>query len=146
MQKRYLAVDPGEKRIGLAISDASGTIANPLRIIEHHSRAENALRIIDIAQEHDVQEIIIGQSIDDEGEPSLQGRRAARLAVVIRSLSDIPVILWDEGFSTQEALQARIAMQIKKSKRRDHVDDVAATVILQAYLESKRDKQTGSKK
>ncbi|MEW6717909.1 MAG: Holliday junction resolvase RuvX [Chloroflexota bacterium] len=134
---RILAVDPGEKRIGLAISDPSGTIANPLTIIKHVSRSANSQTIAQIAVEHNVERIIVGQALDTENQPTSQARRAARLATAIRSQTDIPVELWDESCSTQTAQEALITLGISRSKRR-FLDDIAATVILQSYLDAHR--------
>ena len=131
-----LAVDPGSKRIGLAVSDPSGSIANPLTVIEHVSRPLDAAAIAQIASDQKAKRIIVGQSLDEQGQPTLEGRRAARLAAALRSQTDLPVELWDESFSTQEARAARIAMGAPKSKRRGHMDALAATVILQSYLDA----------
>ena len=131
-----LGVDPGSKRIGLAVSDPSGSIANPLTVIEHVSRPLDAAAIAQIASDQKAKRIIVGQSLDEQGKPTLEGRRAARLAAALRSQTDLPVELWDESFSTQEARAARIAMGAPKSKRRGHMDALAATVILQSYLDA----------
>ncbi len=135
---RILAVDPGEKRIGIAISDPTGTIASPLRVIEHESLMINAAVIAQLAIEHQAEMIIIGQSIDDDGTPTREGRRAARLANAIRQQCNLPVVLWDESFSTQEARAARIALNVRRRKRREPVDELAATVILQSYLDTQK--------
>ncbi len=131
---RVMAVDPGEKRIGLAISDPTGTIANPLRVIKHESRLIDAATIVQIAQEWGVVEIVIGQATELDGTPGVMGRKAQRLAEAIRSQSNIPVILWDESGSTQTARSARQKMGVKRSQKRGHMDELAATVILQSYL------------
>lgn len=138
---RILAVDPGEKRMGVAISDPSGVIANPLTVLEHVSRVVDAAAIAALAAEHSVQRIIIGQSLDADNQPTPQGRRAARLAEAIRSQTDLPVELWDEHGSTQAARKAHIAMGGSQRQRRlrghGHLDDMAATYILQTYLDSR---------
>ncbi|MBP1702931.1 MAG: putative holliday junction resolvase, partial [Chloroflexi bacterium] len=67
---RVLAIDPGEKRLGIAISDLSGTIANPLTVLQHVSRPVDAATIAQLAQEHQVGRIIIGQALDEEGLPT----------------------------------------------------------------------------
>ena len=133
---RTLAIDPGEKNIGIALSDPTGTIANPLTVLRHVSRPIDAATVAQIASENDVGLIIIGQTFDDEGQPTFSGRRAARLAGAIRTQTQIPVKLWDEDFSTQTARSARIALGSQRKKRVDHLDDLAATVILQSYLDS----------
>ncbi|MGD2159023.1 MAG: Holliday junction resolvase RuvX [Anaerolineales bacterium] len=134
---RILAVDPGEKRIGLAISDPSGTIANPLTVIKHVSRGKDAAAITQIAFQYDAGRIVVGQALDLDGEPTFEGRRSARLAAAIRTKTDIPVELWDESGSTQTAQRARIKMGVPRKKRRGHLDELAATVILQSYLDSR---------
>lgn len=133
---RILAVDPGSVRIGIAISDPTGTIANPLTVIRHISRAVDAATIVDLAAEHGAMKIVVGQSIDEQGYPTLEGRRAARLAGAIRSQTDLPVELWDENFSSVDARQARIALGSPRRKRQDQLDDLAATVILQSFLDA----------
>jgi len=131
---KVLAVDPGEKRIGLAVSDDSGSIANPLVVIKHVSRQTDAERIIQLAEENQVQCILVGQSVNEDNQPTPQGRSAARLAEVIRFHAQIPVILWDESGSTQAARSARLAMGVSRRKRHGHMDDLAATYLLQDYL------------
>lgn len=132
---RILAVDPGEKNIGLAISDPSGTIANPLTVLHHISRPVDAAQIAALAAEHGAVRIIVGQSLDDEGQPTPQSRSASRLAAAIRTQTAIPVDMWDESGSTQAARAARLAMGAPRSKRGGHLDQIAATVILQTYLD-----------
>lgn len=134
---RILAVDPGEKRIGIAISDPTGTIANPLTVIPHISRQVDAAAIAALAEEQGAELIVVGQALDSEGEQTLQSRRAARLAGSIRGQTSLPVVLWDESGSTQAARSARIAMGAARRKRRGHMDDLAAAIILQDYLDSK---------
>jgi len=133
---RILAVDHGEKRIGLAISDPTGTIANPLTVIQHVSRAIDAAQVATLAAENDAGLIVIGQSFNEDGQPNLEGRRAARFAEALHTQTDLPVELWDESFSTQKARAARIQMGVSRKKRAGHLDEIAATVILQSYLDA----------
>lgn len=135
---RILAVDPGSKNIGLAISDPTGTIASPLTIVKHVSRSEDAARIIQLALEHQAELIIVGQALDTEGKPNFEGRKAARLAAALRAQTDLQVGLWDESFSTLTAQSARRELGSPKRKREGHLDDLAATVILQSYLDAQR--------
>jgi putative Holliday junction resolvase len=135
MSQRFLAVDPGDKRIGLAISDPTGTIASPLSIILHEAREKDAARIIGIAKEHQASGIVVGIALDSNGDPGPRARKATRLAEVIRQLTEIQVILWDESGTTQQAKSAYVKMNIPKKKRSGHLDDIAATVLLQSYLD-----------
>jgi len=134
---RILAVDPGEKRIGLAISDPTATIAQPLTVLKHISRPVDAAAIAEIARQNQVGLIIVGTTMDDDGLPIPRSRQAERLADALHLQSDLPVQLWDESFSTQEARIARIAMGTTRKKRTGHLDDLAATVILQSFLDAK---------
>lgn len=131
---RIMAIDPGDKNIGVALSDPTNTIASPLTVIKHVSRLLDAERIAELASENQVELIIVGQSIDEDGFPSPQGRKAARLAAAIRDQTTITVLLRDESFSTQSARKTLIAMNIPKKKRRGHLDSLAAAEILQSYL------------
>ena len=135
---RILAVDHGEKRIGLALSDPTGTIANPLQVIKHVARLLDAAQVADIATQHDANLIVVGQSFDEQGKPNLAGRRAAKFAEALNEQTSIPVALWDESFSTQDARAARIQLGVSRKKRAGHQDALAAVVILQSYLESQR--------
>jgi putative holliday junction resolvase len=135
---RVLAVDHGEKQIGLALSDPTATIASPLKVIKHVSRLMDAAQVADLASENDVALIVIGQSYDEEGKPNLAGRRAAKFAEALKEQTQIPVILWDESFSTQEARATRIEMGVSRRKRAGHMDELAAVMILKSYLDANR--------
>lgn len=136
MSGRVLAVDPGEKRLGIALSDPSGTIAGPLTVLQHVSRVVDAASIAALAAEHGAERIVIGEALDADGGQTPQARHAARLAEALREQTSLPVELWDESGSTQAARASRIAMGVSRRKRSGHLDDIAATVILQSYLDA----------
>jgi putative holliday junction resolvase len=131
---RILAVDPGSKRIGLAISDPTGTIANPLTVLSHVARLVDAAAVAGLAESNAAGLIVVGQSLDDEGHPTFEGRRSARFAEALQTQTSLPVLLWEEGFTTQDARAARIQMGARRARRSGHLDDLAATVLLQDYL------------
>jgi putative Holliday junction resolvase len=125
-----LAVDPGEVRIGLAISDPTQTIARPLEVVRHVSRAADAQAILERAARHGADTIVIGLALDSEGEVGPQARRAVRLAGALRELTPLNVETWDESGSTIAA---------RRNKRDDPLLDArAAAVILQEYLDARR--------
>lgn len=132
---RILGIDPGEKNIGIAISDPTGSLARPLLVLPHASRKLDARRIIEIAENEEAGKIVIGQATDLDGKPNFSGRKAARLAAEIRSASSLPVELWDESFSTQQAVQNKIKSGAGPKNRQGHLDEVAAAIILQSYLD-----------
>lgn len=131
-----LAVDPGEKKIGLALSDPTNQIATPHRVLEHVAREIDAAKIAEIAQQQAAELILIGQSLDDEGNLSPSGRKAARLAEAIQNYTALPIQFWDESFTTQDARSIRLQSGASKKRRRGHLDDVAAAVLLQSYLDA----------
>lgn len=132
---RVLGVDPGSKNIGLALSDPTGAIANPLMILKHISRTEDVARVSSLARQYDVEIIVIGQSLDDSGNPNFEGRRAMRFARSLQETIGVRVVLFDEAFTTQEARAARIEMNVSRKNRRGHLDSLAAVILLQSYLD-----------
>jgi putative Holliday junction resolvase len=138
MNTRVLGVDPGEKRIGVAISDTTAAIARPLTVLAHTSRAVDAAAIAGLAAEHQASTIVVGQSLDEDGRPNVSGRRAARLAAAIHQQTTLPVVLWPEDFSTVSARARLHASGAPRRKRARPVDDMAAAAILQDYLDHSR--------
>jgi putative holliday junction resolvase len=96
----------------------------------------DAAAVAEVAASHEVGLIVIGQSLDDDGKPSFEGRRARRFAETLKMQTTIPLVLWDESFTTKVARAARIQMGVPRKKRSGHLDDLAATVLLQSYLDN----------
>ncbi len=136
MNQRVLAVDPGEKRIGIAISDPTGTIANPLTVVNHVSRLIDAAQIARIAAENAVEVIVVGQALGDDGEVGPAARKSQRMADAIQQQTNLVVELWDESGSTNEARETRFEMGVSRRKRSGHLDELAAVIILQSYLDA----------
>lgn len=134
---RVLAVDPGKKRIGIAISDPTGTIARPLLVLIHRSREQDAAAIAELARQHQVERIVVGQSFYEDGTPNEAGRQAANLAEALRAQTGLPVVLWDEAFTTQDARLIRQEMGVRRRARSGHLDALAAALLLQSYLDAR---------
>ena len=132
---KILAVDHGIKQIGLAISDETGTLARPLETLSHISKLIDAGQIAQKAHDYSVQKIIVGVSYDEAGEPNRAGRQAINFLELLKLQINIPIELWDESFTTQDARAVRIASGAPRKKRSGHLDDVAAAVLLQNYLD-----------
>lgn len=132
---RILGIDPGEKNIGIAISDPTGTLARPLEVISHTNRQQDAETIIALAVREEAAEIVVGQATDTDGKPNFAGRKAARLAAALREIGGLKVHLWDESYSTQDALAVKIELGTSQKNRRGHHDAKAAAIILQSYLD-----------
>lgn len=136
---RILAVDHGEKRIGLALSDPTATIASPFQVIKHTTRLMDAAQVANLASDNDAGLIIVGQSFDEDGNPNLAGRRSANFADTLKEQTNIPIELVDESFSTIDARATVIEMGVSRRKRAGHHDALAAVMILRSYIESKKD-------
>lgn len=133
---RKLGIDLGERRIGVAVSDISGTIATPYKVIKHESREKDANKILEIARSQEAGLIIIGAAYGLDGEETPASRKAARLAKVIMEKSKIKVILWDESGSTKKAREIRLLAGSGRKQRRGHQDEIAAAIILQDFLDN----------
>jgi putative holliday junction resolvase len=133
---RILGVDPGEKSIGLAISDPTAMLARPLQMVKHISLIIDSSQIAQIASENDVILIVIGYPTGGNGEVIPQSRHSQKLANAIHDQCNLPVELWDENDSTLLARKNLIDLNVSVSKRGGHQDSLAATVILQSYLDA----------
>jgi putative Holliday junction resolvase len=133
---KTLCLDIGDRRIGVAVSDASKIIATPLCVIDR--KHEDALaRLNEIASSQQPDEIVIGMPHNGAGKSNAQVERTTAFAQTLRAVIDLPVIYHDESFSSAEA---RAIIAGKKRGRQDlHDDAVAASVILQRYLDARRD-------
>jgi putative Holliday junction resolvase len=133
---RVLAVDHGEKNIGLALSDETGALARPLTVIAHVSKLVDAAQVAARAEAEAAGLIIVGVSYYEDGNPNPAGRRAMNFAAALREQTRLPVQLWDESLTTQDARAARIAAGASQKRRAGHLDEWAAAVLLQDYLNS----------
>ncbi len=133
---RVLAVDHGEKNIGLALSDETGALARPLGVIKHIARAVDAAQVAARAEAEGAGLILVGVSYHEDGNPNRAGRRAVNFAEALREHTRLPVKLRDESLTTQDARAARLAAGARQKQRAGHLDAWAAAVLLQEYLDS----------
>jgi putative Holliday junction resolvase len=129
---RTLALDVGERRIGLAISDEEGMLATPLGVLERRSFAEDVARLATIVREQRAERLVVGLPRTLAGEIGPQARRVLRWAERMGRALGLPLEYWDERFSTLEAAE-RLAH--RRPRRRPPLDAAAAAVILQDYLD-----------
>ena len=135
-QGRILAVDWGSKRIGLALSDPTRTLAKALDPFLHTSRQADAEEILWAAKEFEATEILMGVTYDDQNALTPSGRSAAKLAEEIRRFTSVPVKEWDEGGSSKAALLSMLRTGIPKKKRQLPIDSRSAAIFLQHYLDA----------
>ena len=135
---RILAVDPGSKRVGLAVSDPTATIAQALTTVPAEPAATLASRLAEIAKAQGARRIVVGLPLRLDGRRGPEAVAAKELADRLRQESGLPVELVDERLTTAAAERSLIAGGVRREKRRLSVDRVAATLLLQGHLDSKR--------
>jgi putative Holliday junction resolvase len=140
---RVLAIDPGSKRVGLALSDPTETIAQALATVPAQPEDSLARRLADIARSHEVVRIIVGLPLRLDATHGPEAAAARRLASAIRHESGLPVELVDERLTTAAAERSLVAGGVKREQRRQDVDRVAATMLLQSHLDHRRRQKPG---
>jgi putative Holliday junction resolvase len=137
---KFLALDVGERRVGVAVSDSSGLIAAPLTVIRRASKVEDFRRIGQLVREQDAGGLVIGHPLSHDGRAGPQAKRIERYAAALASALEaegqkLPMVLWDEWMSTRRAQEAMIEVGRRATTRRRIEDAVAAAVILQDFLD-----------
>jgi putative Holliday junction resolvase len=134
---RVLSLDVGEKRIGVAISNPGGTIAQGLKVYATSgSRAKDIAAINDMIRQFEVSAVVVGLPKNLDGSLGSRARQIVQFAEAIRKATGLPVDLWDERFSTNEAHRIFDMAEIKRKKRKESIDMMAAQIILQGYLDA----------
>ncbi len=142
---RILAIDPGEKRIGVAAADLRTRVAVPVTTID--AGADPVEAVTQLAREQDARVLVVGLALSLSGALGPQAQRAQALADALAGRLDIPVHTWDERLTSAEARHRlpRPGKRASERKRRPkgNLDALAATIILQAYLDSQRGPASG---
>lgn len=140
---RVVGIDLGERRIGVAVSDPSGTLARPLKTIERGMSDAEAVEqvratIAELAAEDEVDSVVVGLPARLDGSPNRQTHRVATMVQLLSARLSIPVHTYDERLSSREA-EERLALREKDwRKRKAKLDAAAAAVILQDYLDARQ--------
>lgn len=134
---RVLAVDLGTARIGIALSDPTGAVAAPLETVVHRERHKDLAAVAALAKAHDVERIVVGWPRNMDGTSGPAATRTEAFAAALRQIVDVPVALWDERLSTAAAERTLRDAGVRRGRRRAVRDQVAAALILQAYLDSR---------
>ncbi len=132
---RYLGLDYGEKRIGVALSDPTGFLAQPLKTIHYRSQKEAIAEIVRIVQEQEVAGVVLGLPLGMSGQDTEKTREVRQFAEKLRARLPVPLELLDERLTTRQAQQTLRQMGKKPSKHRNIIDQMAAQYILQTFLE-----------
>ena len=132
-----MSLDVGEKRIGVAVSNPGGTIAQGVKVYSTSgSRAKDIAAIVDMVRQFEVSLVVVGLPKNLDGSLGSKAKEMMRFADSIREATGVPVDLWDERFSTDEAHRIFDMAAIKRKKRRGSIDMMAAQIILQGYLDA----------
>lgn len=134
---RYLAIDHGQKRTGLAISDASETLVSPHSVIETASEEELLRRISDVLKTEEIDAIVVGLPINMDGTESDRSRKVRQFVLVMQEQTDKPVHLHDERLSSFEAGYLVGDLELTRKKKKKRLDAIAAASILRSFFEHK---------
>jgi putative Holliday junction resolvase len=133
---RVLAIDLGSKRIGVAVSDFTGTVASPLTVLQRSkSRRHDHQRIAALVRDEEAELVVVGLPISLSGTEGPAAKAARNEANVLATLVDVPIETFDERLTTVTAERALGEAGVRGPARRQVVDKVAAAVILQAFLD-----------
>ena len=133
---RVLGLDPGERRIGVALSDPTGTIASPHSVIDRRT-VDPAIAVREMCEEYGVGLIVVGLPTGLSGNEGPSAKAARVFGTRVSAAADVPVEFQDERFTTVTAEAALLEGGVRRDKRREVRDKVAAAVILQTYLDRK---------
>ena len=136
---RVLGLDVGERRIGIAMSDPLGLSAQPLQVLERRGPAQDARAIAALATTHAARAVVVGVPYTLRGTESEQTRRVLAFVEQLRAAVQAPIHLMDERLTSVQGERDLIAMGTRReARRKGRVDQVAAQLILQTYLEMRR--------
>ena len=134
-KSRLLGVDPGKKRVGIAISDENKIIATPYSTIIKNNFSNFLLQINKIITDNDVRGIVIGNPINMDGSPSQSSQSAKDLAINLSKNITVPITMWDERLSSRGAFNLSNDLDVNTSKKVNKLDENSAAFILQGALD-----------
>jgi putative holliday junction resolvase len=138
VRPRYLGLDVGTRRIGVAVTDELGLTAQPVLTLERRNRRREDLRsLARLCRRFGVAGIVVGNPLHLSGEKSAQAAKTQDFAADLGELTGLPIHMWDERLTTNEARQILYEAGHERQKHRRLVDQVAATLILQSFLDQK---------
>lgn len=138
---RIIGLDIGDARIGAAVSDPGQITAGPLEVIDAKNPARAIERIVELAQEYEAAVIVYGLPLTMAGDEGRQSDRVTLFIDELRKSTSLPLVARDERLSTSEAEKMLIAQGVKRNKRKNIIDKIAASIILQSYLDGENAKK-----
>lgn len=138
---KIMAVDYGEARTGLALCDRTEFLASPIGVLHERDYRMLINKLAYTAKEYDVGEIVVGLPKNMDGSLGEKAKKCEDLAEKLQAIVDVPVKLWDERQSTMQATTYLNEVNVRGQKRKDIIDEVAATIILESYLSFRKNTQ-----
>ena len=135
---KIMAIDYGDAHTGIAISDATGFLAGYTTVIDAYRAEVVAERICTLIKEHGVEELVLGYPKNMDGSLGPRAEKAENMKTLLEEATGLPVVLWDERRTTIDAHQILFNSGKNAKKRKKVVDAVAASLILEGYLDFKR--------
>jgi putative Holliday junction resolvase len=135
---KILALDVGDRRIGLAISDEMGWTAQGLETYERRTLRQDLVYLIELIRSRDVTDIVVGLPRHLDGHIGPQAQKVLTFVESLKTRISVPVLMWDERLTSREAERTLIDAHVSRSKRKTVVDQMAAILILQGYLDSRQ--------
>jgi putative Holliday junction resolvase len=135
---RVLGIDLGTTRIGVALSDPTGTFASPSCVIGCTGRRNDLARLKEVVESTGAEQVVVGMPTTLRGEQGRAAQQAEEFARQLAAEIDVPVTTWDERMTTVVAERALVAAGERRETRRDKRDKVAAAVMLQSYLDAQK--------
>ncbi|MDI6703955.1 MAG: Holliday junction resolvase RuvX [bacterium] len=139
---RILGLDVGDRRIGVAVSDESCTLSTPIEVIERKDDEHTMVHLKEIISNYDISEIVVGLPKGMDGENSEQTRKVYSFIVLVKREIKLPIKLWDERLTTVMAEKVLIKANMRRNNRKGIIDKLSASIILQNYLDNKKDDLT----
>jgi len=134
---RILCLDVGEKNIGAAVSDPLGLTAQGIDVIKRENKHKDVLKIKDLVENYEVQEILLGYPVNLNGTIGEKAREVENFKKMLEKNFSIPVSLWDERLTTSAARRTLLEADVSRSARKKVIDKLAAVYILNSYLQRK---------
>ena len=136
---RYLGLDLGSRTLGMALSDATGTIASSHKIVRHNEEYNRLVNdVVDVVSEWNVSAIVLGLPKNMNNSIGFKGELSIKFKKKLEDRLNIPVYLEDERLTTKEAENLLISNDTSRKKRKKVIDSMAATIILQSYLDRRK--------
>jgi putative Holliday junction resolvase len=148
---RRLGIDPGTKRVGVAVADEDSSFASPRATLEHRSLQATAAELVRVAVHEEAGEVVVGLPLGLDGREGASSRHARSLAAAISEAAErakvaLSVVLWDERLTSQAAHRALAGVEMSSRDRRGKVDRVAAVLLLEGYLDAVRARRRRSER